>query len=277
MIKALSALGFGYVEYGTMTPKSQSGNEKPRLFRHIEEESLQNAMGFNNDGAKKISERVSKIYPYVTPLGANIGKNKTTSAKDAIKDYEELTKIFSPVCDYLVVNISSPNTPNLRDLQNEKFIKELFGVLVTLTSKPILLKISPDISEKNTVNICAAALESGARGIVATNTTVDYSLLKNAKETGGISGKVLSEKSFKIFNAIAKEFYKQTVLISVGGISSAEDAYKRLQAGADLVQLFTSFIYEGPTISRDINKGILELMDRDGFYNIKDAIGSHRR
>jgi len=277
MIKALSALGFGYTEYGTMTPKPQSGNKKPRLFRHIEEESLQNAMGFNNEGAKKISERVAKIYPYVTPLGANIGKNKTTSQEDAIKDYEELTKTFSLLCDYLVVNISSPNTPNLRDLQNEKFIKELFGTLVPLTKKPILLKIAPDMSEQNAICLCAAALESGAGGIVATNTSVDYSLVKEPQDFGGISGKVLSEKSFKIFDAIAKEFYKQTVLISVGGISDAEEAYKRLKAGASLVQVYTSFIYKGYTICADINRGILELMEKDGFYSIKDVIGAKRK
>ncbi|MDR2341744.1 MAG: quinone-dependent dihydroorotate dehydrogenase [Campylobacteraceae bacterium] len=274
IIKALTALGFGYVEYGTITPKPQSGNDKPRLFRHIEEESLQNAMGFNNDGMEKVLKRVSKIYPYTTPLGANIGKNKTTSQENAIKDYEELTKAFSPFCDYLTINISSPNTPNLRNLQNEKFIKELFQVCTQLTNKPILLKIAPDMSEKNAISICEAAIENGALGIIAVNTTVDYSLVANPQNIGGISGKVLSEKSFKIFKALAEKFYNKTTLISVGGISDAKDAYDRLLAGASLVQIYTSFIYEGPSIAYKINKGILELMNRDGFYNIKEAIGS---
>jgi dihydroorotate dehydrogenase len=277
MIRALSAMGFGYVEYGTMTPKPQSGNEKPRLFRHIEEESLQNAMGFNNEGAEKISKRVRKIYPYRTPLGANIGKNKTTSEDNAIKDYEELIKAFSHICDYLVVNKSSPNTPNLRDLQNEKFVKELFNAIVPLTNKPILLKISPDMSVKNAICICAAALENGAKGIVATNTTTDYSLVKNAKDFGGISGKVLEEKSFALFDKIAKEFYKHTTLISVGGISDSKEAYKRICAGANLIQIYSSFIYQGPTINRKINEGLLEALKADGFSDIKEAVGSRRK
>ncbi|MDR1460081.1 MAG: quinone-dependent dihydroorotate dehydrogenase [Campylobacteraceae bacterium] len=277
MIKALSALGFGHIEYGTITPKRQSGNEKPRLFRHVEEESLQNAMGFNNDGMGKISKRVSKIYPYATPLGANIGKNKTTSQENAISDYENLVKVFSPFCDYLAINISSPNTPNLRDLQNEKFVKELFQTCVKLTDKPILLKIAPDMSEKEAVSICEAAIEEGAGGIIATNTTIDYSLVANPKNIGGISGKALKEKSFKIFKTLAKEFYGKTTLISAGGISDAKEAYDRLLEGANLVQIYTSFIYQGPSIAYQINKGILELMERDGFFNIKEAIGSKRK
>ncbi|MDR2635211.1 MAG: quinone-dependent dihydroorotate dehydrogenase [Campylobacteraceae bacterium] len=274
MIRLLCALGFGHVEYGTVTPKPQNGNAKPRLFRHIEEESLQNAMGFNNEGGAKVAKRAGALYPFAIPLGANIGKNKTTSQENAIKDYEELTKVLSPFCDYLTVNISSPNTPNLRDLQNESFIEELFKSCVKLTDKPILLKIAPDMSEENAVSICKAAIESGAKGIIATNTTIDYSLVKNPKDFGGISGKVLKEKSFAIFKALAKEFYGKTTLISAGGISSAKDAYERLLWGANLVQIYTSFIYEGPKIAYKINKGILELIEKDGFNNIKEAIGS---
>ncbi|MDR0762252.1 MAG: quinone-dependent dihydroorotate dehydrogenase [Campylobacteraceae bacterium] len=276
MIRALCALGFGYVEYGTVTPKPQSGNAKPRLFRHIAEKSLQNAMGFNNDGCVKIAKRASALYPFAIPLGANIGKNKTTSQEKAVDDYIELTKTLSPVCDYLVVNISSPNTPNLRDLQNESFIKELFGACTPLTSKPILLKIAPDMTPKNAVSLCSAAIESGAKGIIATNTTVDYSLVQNPKDFGGISGEVLREKSFKLFDAIAKEFFKTTVLISAGGISTPKEAYRRLKVGASLVQIYTSFIYEGPKIASNINKGILELMNKEGFHTINDVIGADR-
>ncbi|MDR1285790.1 MAG: quinone-dependent dihydroorotate dehydrogenase [Campylobacteraceae bacterium] len=277
MIKTLSALGFGHVEYGTITPKPQNGNEKPRMFRHVEEKSLQNAMGFNNDGMGKISKRVSKIYPYTTPLGANIGKNKTTSQENAINDYEELVKVFSPFCDYLAINISSPNTPNLRDLQNEKFVKELFKTCVKLTDKPILLKIAPDMSEKDVLSICEAAISEGGGGIIATNTTIDYSLVANPANVGGISGKALKEKSFNIFKTLAKEFYGKTTLISVGGVSSAKDVYDRLLEGANLIQIYTGFIYEGPSLAYQINKGILELMERDGFCNIKEAIGSRRK
>ncbi|MDR1614014.1 MAG: quinone-dependent dihydroorotate dehydrogenase [Campylobacteraceae bacterium] len=276
MVKALSALGFGHVEYGTITPKPQNGNDKPRLFRHVAEKSLQNAMGFNNDGSIKVAKRANALYPFVIPLGANIGKNKTTPQENAINDYVELTKIFSHYCDYIVINISSPNTPNLRDLQNKAFVKELFAACVPLTTKPLLLKIAPDMTPKNAIALCSAAIESGAKGIIATNTTTDYSLIPNAKNIGGISGEALREKSFKFFSLIAKEFFGATVLISAGGISSAKEAYKRLKAGASLVQIYTSFIYEGPKIAGNINKGILNLMDKDGFHSIKNLIGAAR-
>lgn len=277
MIKMLTALGFGHIEYGTVTPKPQEGNPKPRLFRYPEFESLQNAMGFNNDGVEKIATRVEKLYPFATPLVANIGKNKTTSQEDALNDYVLLVERLKECCDYFVVNISSPNTPNLRDLQNENFIKELFSTLCKLTQKPILLKIAPDLTPKDALNICSVALENGSSGIVATNTTIDYSLLSEPQNFGGISGKVLKEKSFALFEELAKEFYANTTLVSVGGIDSAEEAYKRIKAGANLVQVYSAFIFQGPILNRNINQGILELMDKDGFNHISEAIGADRR
>ncbi len=277
MIKMLTALGFGHVEFGTVTPQPQSGNKKPRMFRYVDEQSIQNAMGFNNDGMVKIANRVKKIYPFTTPLGANIGKNKTTPQKNALDDYEILIETFKDLSDYLVVNISSPNTPGLRDLQNKKFIKELFLLAKSLTKKPILLKIAPDLETKDALDICRVAIENGADGIIAANTTIDYTLLKNAKDFGGISGKVLKEKSFKLFEEIAKEFYGKTILISVGGIDSAEEAYKRIKAGASLVQIYTSFIFQGPKLIKDINEGILELMRQDGIHQISEVIGSERK
>lgn len=277
IVKMLTALGFGHIEYGTVTPEPQSGNAKPRLFRFVEEESIQNAMGFNNDGMSKIAKRVEKLYPYATPLGANIGKNKTTSSEEALGDYEKLIKRFEKISDYLVVNISSPNTPGLRDLQNEKFIAELFIMAKEITSKPVLLKIAPDLDIKEALHVSACALENGASGIVATNTTIDYSLLKGAKDFGGISGKVLCEKSFVMFEALAKEFYGKTTLISVGGIDSAEEAYRRIKAGASLIQIYSAFIFKGPVLNKEINNGILRLMKQDGFDHISDAIGSDRR
>ena len=277
MIKMLTALGFGFIEYGTITPEPQSGNPKPRLFRFVEEESLQNAMGFNNEGLRKIAKRVENIYPYATPLGANIGKNKTTSSEDALSDYEKLIKRFESLCDYLVINISSPNTPGLRDLQNETFIAELFIMAKKLTCKPILLKIAPDLTIKDALHVSSTALENGADGIVATNTTIDYSLLSGAKDFGGISGKVLKEKSFVLFEALAKEFYGKTSLISVGGIDSADEAYRRIKAGASLVQIYSAFIFQGPSLLKEINQGILKRMEKDGFNHISEAIGSDRR
>ncbi len=277
MIKMLTALGFGHIEYGTITPEPQSGNPKPRCFRFPEQESIQNAMGFNNEGMYKVGKRLESLYPFATPLGANIGKNKVTSAENALKDYEKLIKRFKDLSDYLVINISSPNTPGLRDLQNEQFIKDLFVMAKELTLKPVLLKIAPDLEINDALHVSATALENGAAGIVATNTTIDYSLLPNAKDFGGLSGKVLTEKSFVMFEALAKEFFGKTTLISVGGIDSADEAYRRLKAGASLIQIYTAFIFKGPSLNRAINLGILERMEKDGFSHISEVIGSDRR
>ncbi len=277
MIPFLESLGFGYVEFGTITPRPQSGNAKPRLFRFIEHNSLQNAMGFNNQGLTKVKKRVQRLYPYSIPLGANIGKNKTTTEADAIKDYELLINAYKDYCDYIVINISSPNTPGLRDLQNERFIKEIFTLASTITNKPVLLKIAPDLKKKDMLNICSIALQHGAKGIIATNTTIDYSLLPNAKGFGGISGDVLREKSFKAFDTLAEEFFFQTTLISVGGISDANEAYKRLKAGASLIQIYSAFIFKGPSLVKRINEGILELMKKDGVENISQIIGIDRK
>lgn len=277
MFKMLTALGFGHIEFGTVTPEPQSGNPKPRLFRFVKEESLQNAMGFNNDGMLQIAKRVEALYPFATPIGANIGKNKTTSSENALSDYEKLIKAFEKISDYLVINISSPNTPGLRDLQNEKFIADLFVMAKEITTKPVLLKIAPDLDMKDALHVSSCALENGASGIVATNTTIDYSLLKGAKDFGGISGKVLCEKSFMMFEALAKEFFGKTTLISVGGIDSAEEAYRRIKAGASLIQIYSAFIFKGPSLNREINSGILRLMEKDGFNHISEAIGSDRR
>lgn len=277
MIKMLTSLGFGYVEYGTMTPFAQAGNQKPRMFRYVNEQSIQNAMGFNNDGMEKIAKRVKKLYPFATPLGANIGKNKNTSSDDALKDYKILLNTFKDLSDYMVINISSPNTPGLRDLQNEKFIKELFSLAKNITDKPVLLKIAPDLEIKDAINLCTVALDNGADGIIATNTTIDYTLVPNSKDFGGISGKALKEKSYNLFKELGKEFYGKTTLISVGGIDSAEEAYRRIKAGASLVQVYSSFIFQGPKMIKDINSGLVKLLKQDGFSHISEAIGSDYR
>jgi len=276
MIRGMQAMGFGFTEIGTITPKPQAGNPKPRMFRHIEEKTIQNAMGFNNDGLLKIQGRLKDRFPFTTPIGVNIGKNKLTSEKDAISDYTTLIKALHKLGDYMVINISSPNTPGLRDLQNEAFISQLFEEAKALTDKPILLKIAPDMEISDAVDLTAMAVEKGADGIIATNTTIDYSLVKNPKDIGGLSGAVLSEKSFTIFDAIAKELYGKTTLISVGGISTAEDAYRRIKAGASLVQILSGLIFEGPELVGNVNRGLIELIKADGYKNITEAIGSAR-
>ena len=277
LIPAMKTLGFGYTEVGTVTPKPQPGNPKPRLWRHIKEEALQNAMGFNNKGAYAMQRRLKKLYPYDIPIGVNIGKNKTTPEREALDDYEFGVKAFKNLCDYLVINLSSPNTPGLRDLQNERFIEALFDMAKSVTDKPVLLKIAPDMPESMAVDLCAKAVESGADGIIATNTSIDYTLVKEPKEVGGISGRVIREKSFKIFEAIAKELYGKTTLISVGGIDSGYEAYRRIRAGASLVQVLTGLIYKGPALPGKINQTLLYLLEKDGFKNIGEAVGADRK
>lgn len=274
MIEAMPALGFGFTEIGTMTPRAQEGNAKPRMFRYPEHNSVQNAMGFNNEGSAKVLMNLKKVYPYKIPVGANIGKNKTTPEEHALLDYKTLIRKFEGTSDYLVINISSPNTPNLRDLQNEKFITELFTMAKELTQKPIFLKIAPDMEVDVAVELCNTAVNAGAAGIIATNTTIDYSLIPNAQDFGGLSGACLKDKAYNIFKEIAKELYGKTILISVGGISTGEEAYRRLKAGASLVQSYSGMIFEGPSMVRKINEEILELMKEDGFNHISEVIGS---
>ena len=277
MFHGVMSMGFGFTEIGTLTPKPQEGNPRPRLWRHIEEESLQNAMGFNNDGLFRIAHRLKNIYPFSTPIGVNIGKNKITPDDKAIKDYTTLIKALHEYADYMVINISSPNTPGLRDLQNETFISQLFAEAKALTDKPILLKIAPDMSEDQAVALCVHAVESGADGIIATNTTIDYSLVSEPEDMGGLSGEVLRERSFYIFDAIARELYGKTTLISVGGISTPEEAYRRIRAGASLVQIYTSLIFKGPEVIEEINSGLIDLLASDGFSSISEAIGADRQ
>lgn len=277
MIRPLSALGFGFLEFGTLTPKAQKGNDKPRLFRLVEQESIQNAMGFNNAGKDKIAQNVRRVYPFVLPLGANIGKNKLTKNEEAINDYIMLIRDFNPLCDFFIINISSPNTKGLRDLQSKKFITQLMKEAKTLAKKPILLKISPDMSEKDALNLCEEALNLGIVGFIIANTSVDYSLLDNNRTFGGISGRLIEQKSGAFFKALSKELFGKALLVASGGIDSAEIAYERIKCGANLVQVYTGLIFKGPTLVRDINKGLLQLLKKDGFLHISEAVGANLR
>ncbi|WP_457608133.1 quinone-dependent dihydroorotate dehydrogenase [Nitratifractor sp.] len=273
-IRATPALGFGYTEIGTVTPRPQSGNPRPRLFRLVGERSIQNAMGFNNKGSYHMIQRLKRLRFFDYPVGINIGKNKTTPEKEALRDYETLFKAFRDYGTYVVINISSPNTPGLRDLQNEAFIREVFRIGTGITDKPILLKIAPDMSEEQALELCRVAVEAGAAGIIPTNTTVDYALTPHAKDFGGISGALLTEKSRNLFRAIGREFHDRTLLISVGGIDSPEEAYERIRMGASLVQIYSLLIYEGPALIRRINEGLVRLLKADGYRHISEAIGA---
>jgi len=276
-ITSTPALGFGFTEIGTVTPKAQKGNPKPRLFRLVEQRSIQNAMGFNNKGSLYMLKRLKKLYFFDYPIGINIGKNKLTSEADALKDYETLIKAFKDYGDYIVINISSPNTPNLRDLQNENFIKAVFELAKSITSKPIFLKIAPDMTQERALEISLCAINAGASGIIATNTTIDYSLTSNAKDFGGISGALLREKSFEFFKALASQLHDKTMLISVGGIESADDVYRRIKAGASLVQIYSMLIYNGPSMLKEINEELIKLLKKDGYTNISQAVGADYR
>lgn len=271
MVAGLASLGFGYLELGTITKNPQEGNPKPRLWRHIQEQSLQNAMGFNNAGASVVKQNISKVYPFSIPIGINLGKNK--DAQDALLSYTQVLNEFLDFGDYYVFNLSSPNTPNLRDLQNVDFVDELFCMARDLTEKPVFLKISPDMEIDSMLKTCEKAIEKGASGIIATNTTIDYSLVKFPKDRGGISGIALKDKSREVFKIIAQSFFKKTALISVGGIPDASEAYDRIKLGASLVQVFSHFIYHGPSLCKDINLGLVEYLKRDGFENISEAVG----
>jgi dihydroorotate dehydrogenase len=277
VVRAMPALGFGFAEVGTVTPLPQPGNPKPRLFRLSTQASLQNALGFNNGGMAAMQARLSQVYPAVLPLGVNVGKNKATPPERALQDYEALIRGLHPFCDYLVVNLSSPNTPGLRDLQNDAFVRDLLGLAAASTTKPVLVKIAPDLAPGQAAALAETAVAAGAAGIIATNTTVDYALVQGAKDFGGISGRALKEKSFQVLEEVAGAVYGKTVLVSAGGIDSGAEAYRRLRAGASLVQIYTALIYEGPGLPRRINEELLALMARDGAKGIAEVIGAEVR
>lgn len=276
MIESLCAFGFSHLELGAVTPLAQSGNDKPRLWRHIQEESIQNAMGFNNEGMSVVNARLKTLSPFAIPLGINIGKNKATPQEDALKDYLTLAQNFAQTSDYLSVNLSSPNTPNLRELQNNDFIQNLLGKICEVYPKPIYLKIAPDLEIDSALGLVEAAINSGARGIIATNTTLDYSLVAQPQDKGGISGKVLAPKSREMLKQIAlmlKGKNQKATLISVGGIADAQEAYTRIRLGANLVQVFSALIFKGPSLVRKINLELKNYLERDGFNHISEAIG----
>ncbi|WP_104696129.1 dihydroorotate dehydrogenase (quinone) [Helicobacter salomonis] len=273
MLAGLNQLGFGGVEVGTATPKPQYGNPKPRLFRFLQEESLQNAMGFNNRGIAPLVHRLERVRPLNCLVGVNVGKNKNTTQEKALEDYQKGLQMSLGVGDYYVFNLSSPNTPNLRDLQNNAFVGELFDMARALTHKPLFLKVAPDLPSDALLKVCASALDYGAHGIIATNTTTDYTLLPGAKSFGGISGRALQTKSREVFKHIAQAFFGKAILVSAGGIDSAQEAYARIKMGAHFVQILTGFIYQGPLICRQINQDIVKLLQRDALDSIRDAVG----
>lgn len=272
-VPALAAMGFGFLEVGTVTPKPQTGNPRPRLFRHRELRSLQNAMGFNNAGMESLGRRLAENWPPPVPVGVNIGKNRQTELAAAAEDYSVLVKHLKDTADYFVVNISSPNTPGLRDLQQGDTVARLLEVCQKETDIPILVKLSPDMGDRDAADLARVAVDGGAAGLILTNTTVDYSLVPEPRPVGGLSGRVLRRRSLELLKVVASEVFGRCVLVSVGGIESAVDVYARLRAGAQLVQIYTALIYSGSHLVRQINEELLGLLDKDGIVDVASVVG----
>ncbi len=260
----LSNFGFGFIEIGTLTPKPQSGNSKKRLFRLPEDKGLINRMGFNNEGVEAAIPRLNKNKNKNIIIGGNIGKNKATPNDKAVDDYRFCFNSLYPFVDYFVVNVSSPNTPNLRALQEKKPLTELLRTLQDLNKskekpKPILLKIAPDLNNDQLLDIINIIRKTNIAGVIATNTTLSRKDLNspNQFESGGLSGKPLTDKSTEVIRFLVEKSNKAFPIIGVGGIHKPNDAIEKLNAGADLIQLYTGFVYEGPAVVKRINRAIL--------------------
>ena len=281
--------GFGFAELGTITWHAQEGNPKPRLFRIAKEKAALNRMGFNNQGAENFLKTIEKqkiLAPGNRPcvLGINLGKSKITPLDEAHKDYSLSLKLLAPLSDYAVINVSSPNTPGLRSLQGTKQIKKLISTLKDLTNcPPLLVKIAPDLSNEAIDEIARVAMENGIDGIIAINTSLDRFDLKNLKiktgntlgqENGGLSGLPLQKRGLEVIRRLRRSTDNDLPLIGVGGIHSARAAWERITAGASLVQIYTGWIFEGPNLVPDILDGLIQQMEKHGFRNIKEAIGS---
>lgn len=266
-VKALGDLGFSHVEIGTVTAIAQSGNEKPRLFRLIEDRALINRMGFNNDGAQVVARRLAKTrlrYGNKLPIiGVNIGKSRVVEVEDAVDDYRESAKLLAPLADYLAVNVSSPNTPGLRSLQTVKALQPILEAVVEQAAgKPVLVKIAPDLEDKEIVAVAKLVKKLNLAGVIATNTTISRDGLKEsaaevaAKGAGGLSGAPLKARSLQVLSLLRKTLDNEFTIISVGGVETADEVVERVSNGATLVQGYSGFVYEGPLWARKIKKEI---------------------
>jgi len=267
LIDELGCFGFGFIEIGTLTPQPQIGNDKPRLFRLPQDEGLINRMGFNNEGViaavSRLKKRSSKVL-----VGGNIGKNKHTPNDKALDDYAYCFEALHPYVDYFVVNVSSPNTPGLRELQEKEPLRKLLSYVKSLSlsksnPKPVLLKIAPDLTVEQIDDVIAILVETKTDGVIATNTSTSREALKTSQDeiekigNGGLSGKPLTNRSNEVIRYLRKQLGKSYPIIGVGGIMSVEDAVEKIKAGADLIQIYTGFVYEGPGFVKRINKRLL--------------------
>lgn len=271
----LAALGFGHVEVGGVTAEQQAGNPRPRMFRLPGDGALINRLGFNNDGADAIGPRVADHADSLSvPLGVNVGKSKSAPLEDAADDYLYTYERVADA-DFFVVNVSSPNTPGLRSLQDRDSLTDILGTLRDAGADPLLVKLSPDLGEGAIEDAIAVVDDLDLDGIVATNTTTrrPASLSSSsAAEEGGLSGAPLEEHATETIRFVARR--TDVPVVGVGGVDSAEGAYAKIRAGARVVQLYTGLVYEGPTLARDINQGLLNLLERDGFDSVNEAVGA---
>ncbi len=280
-VSNLCKLGFGFIEVGTVTPRPQDGNPKPRLFRLSDDDAIINRLGFNNEGLETFKEHLKalKNSHYKTVVGANIGKNKDTINANA--DYIKGVQTVGEFADYITINISSPNTPGLRDLQKKNTLRQLLESVLeengkSLRRPPILVKISPDLESQEIKEIAETALDLNVDGLIATNTTIDRgsSLRSDSKtEEGGLSGRPLTEKSTKVLRQLYQYTAGRIPIIGTGGVLTGEDAYQKIRSGASLVQIYSAFIYKGPYAALEINRSLSSLLKRDGYQNISEAVG----
>ena len=301
---ALFALGFGFVEIGTVTPLPQAGNLKPRIFRLLEDQALVNRLGFNNQGIQKLVEKLDLGTKKISTeeadminqsseqhekfssgmLGINIGKNGDTSLEKAREDYVSALSALHPFADYFTINISSPNTEGLRRLQEKQMLRELLESVCSRRDKldqnhirktPLLVKLSPDLDDQGLQNCTGVIKEFPIQGVIATNTTLDRQQLKSSQkiEQGGLSGKPLKERSTEVVRTLFQELGNEVTIIGTGGIFNGTDAYEKIRAGAAAVQIYTALIYEGPGLVRRIKQELAELLERDGFNCVTDVIG----
>ena len=274
------ALGFGYAEIGTVTAQPQPGNPEPRLFRLPEDRGLLNRMGFNNAGAGQLALRLARHRPDI-PIGVNIGKSKITPPERAAEDYAASARLLGPLAAYLVVNVSSPNTPGLRDLQAVESLRPILAAVLAETSTPVLVKIAPDLSDEDVDAVADLAMELGVAGIVATNTTVSRTGLRtpNVEDlgAGGVSGPPVAHRALQVLRRLYARVGDRLVLIGVGGIETADDAWERITAGASLLQGYTGFVYGGGLWAKHIHDGIAARLHSGGFASLADAVGSGAR
>ena len=280
VVGGLADLGFGFVEVGTVTPEPQRGNPRPRLFRLRRDRGLINRLGFNGHGVERVRERLEDLGRPPIPLGINIGKMNDSDEDAAVPDYRRVLDRLYPFGDYFVVNVSCPNTPEEYDQEHPDYLAELFAALVDRNDedKPLLVKIGPDSGRDRLAALVTVVERFGLDGIVATNTSTDRDGLdsrRHADEWGGLSGKPIEDRSTRVVRTLAE--LTDLPIVGVGGIDSAESAYRKVRAGASLVQVYTGFVYRGPAIASRIEAGLVERLEADGFDSLDDAVGVDAR